>query len=69
MSDSVEGGIQDSITGAAQRVAGGAQQAAGQVKDAVSKGSVEVTDLIRAQPIVSVLVLFAVGYVLGRLMP
>jgi hypothetical protein len=57
MSDSVEGGIQDSIRGAAQSVAGGAQQVAG----AVQRGGGEVTE-----PIAAVLILFAVGYALGR---
>jgi hypothetical protein len=62
MSDSVEGGIQDSIRGAAQSVAGGAQQVAGTVQ----RGGGEVTEVIRAQPIAAVLILFAVGYALGR---
>jgi hypothetical protein len=70
MSDSVEGGIQDSIGGAAQRVAGGVQDAADQVQRAVCRahgGVGEVRDVIRAQPIVAVLVVFALGYLFGRL--
>jgi hypothetical protein len=70
MSDSVEGGIQDSIAGAAQRVAGGVQHAADQVQHAVCKtqgGVAEIREVIRAQPIAAALVVFALGYVFGRL--
>jgi len=70
MSDSVSGGLQDSIATAAQRVTGGVQQAADQVQHAVTKtqnGVTEVRDVIRAQPITSALVVFALGYIFGRL--
>jgi len=70
MSDSVGGGVHDSISGAAQRVAGGVQQAADQLQNAVcstQSGITEVRDVIRAQPITAALVVFALGYVFGRL--
>jgi hypothetical protein len=70
MSDSIDGGIQDSIAGAAQVVAGGVQGAAEQVHHAAcrTKGGVgEVRDVIRAQPITAALVVFALGYLFGRL--
>jgi hypothetical protein len=70
MSDSVDGGIQDSIAGAAQRVAGGVQQAADQVQHAAGvtqSGIGEVREVIRAQPITAALVVFALGYLFGRL--
>jgi hypothetical protein len=70
MSDSVGGGIQDSIGGAAHIVAGGIQGAAAQAQQAAcaAKGSVgEVRDVIRAQPITAALIVFALGYVFGRL--
>ena len=70
MSDSIGGGIQDSIGGAAQIVAGGVQGAAEQVQHVAcrAKGGVgEVRDVIRAQPITASLVVFALGYLFGRL--
>jgi hypothetical protein len=70
MSDSVSGGAQDSIGSAAQRVAGGVQHAADQIQHAVCKthsGVGEVRDAIRAQPITAALVVFALGYLFGRL--
>jgi hypothetical protein len=70
MSDSVDGGIQDSVTGAAHRVAGGVQHAADHVQYAVCRtqgGVGEVRDVIRAQPIAAALVVFALGYMFGRL--
>lgn len=70
MSDLVGGGIQDLIGGAAQIVAGGIQGAAGQVQHAAcaAKGGVgEVRDVIRAQPITAALIVFALGYLFGRL--
>jgi len=70
MSDSVDGGIQDSIVGAAQRVAGGVQYAAENAQHAVCKtqdGVGEIREVIRAQPIAAALVVFALGYVFGRL--
>ena len=82
MSDSVGGGVHsssggssggsigDSIVGAAHIVAGGMQGAATQVQQAActAKGGVgEVRDVIRAQPITAALVVFALGYLFGRL--
>jgi len=70
MSDSVSGGIQDSIEGAGQVVAGGIQEAATQVRQAACharNGVGEVRDVIRAQPITAALVVFTLGYLFGRL--
>ncbi len=70
MSDSVGGSMQDSTGGAAQRVAGGVQHAADQVQHAVctaQSGVTEVREVIRAQPITAALVVFALGYLFGRL--
>jgi hypothetical protein len=72
MSDSVGGGIQDSIRGAAQGVAGGVQDAADQVHRAVcgaACGVGEVRAAIRAQPITAAVVIFALGYLFGSLIP
>jgi hypothetical protein len=68
MSDSVGGGIQDSVEGTAKRVAGGAQEAADQVQRAVcgaACGVGEVRAAIRAQPITAALIIFGLGYLLG----
>jgi hypothetical protein len=62
MSDSTGGGVHESISGAAQNIAGAAHQAAG----AVQRGSGEVVEVIRAQPIAAVLILFGLGYLLGH---
>ena len=70
MSDPVSGGIHDSIEGAGQVVAGGIQQATTQVRQAACQarsGVGEVRDVIRAQPITAALVVFALGYLFGRL--
>jgi len=70
MSDSAGGGINEAVGEAAQRVAGGAQRAADQVQQAVctAQGGIgEVRDVIRAQPITAALVVFALGYLFGRL--
>lgn len=70
MSDSVGGGLGDSLAGTAQRVAGGAQQAAETVQHAACSagdGIAEMREVIRAQPITSALVVFALGYIFGRL--
>ena len=70
MSDSVSGGIQDSISGAAQRVAGGVHEAVEQVEHVACRahdGVGEVRAVIRAQPITAALVVFALGYLFGRL--
>jgi hypothetical protein len=45
------------------------QDVAERVQHAARDGAVEVRDAIRAQPIAAILVLFAVGYLLGRLGP
>ena len=63
MGDSTNGGVHESISGAAQSVAGAAQQAAG----VVQRNSGEVAEVVRAQPIAAVLILFGIGYLLGRL--
>jgi hypothetical protein len=64
MSDSVGGGIEDSIAGAAQTVADGAQRAV----CGAACGVGEVRDvMIRAQPIIAAVVVLALGYLLGRL--
>ena len=70
MSESTEGGIRDSITGAVQGVADGMQDAAAQAQRAAcaARGGVgEVRDVIRAQPITAALVVFTLGYLFGRL--
>jgi hypothetical protein len=70
MSDSVTGSIQDSISGAAQHVAGGVHSAveqAGHVACRAHDGIGEVREVIRAQPITAALVVFALGYLFGRL--
>ncbi len=70
MSDSGSGGLRDSITDAAQHVAGGVHSAADQVSNAACRahdGIGEVRQVIRAQPITAALVVFALGYLFGRL--
>jgi hypothetical protein len=70
MSDSVGGGVPDSIPEAAQRVAPGIQQASDQAQHAAGmaqSGVGGVREVIRAQPITSALIVFALGYLLGRL--
>jgi hypothetical protein len=70
MSDSIVGGIQDSISGAAQHVAGGVHTVAEQAGHAACRahdGVGEVREVIRAQPITAALVVFALGYLFGRL--
>jgi hypothetical protein len=70
MSDSISGGIHDSIEGAAQRVSGGLHAAADTVANAAchAQGGVgEVRSVIRAQPITAALVVFALGYLFGRI--
>lgn len=59
MSDSVGGGTQDSIRGAGEQVQRAVCGAACGVGD--------VRDVIRAQPITAALVIFGLGYLLGRL--
>jgi hypothetical protein len=70
MSDSVSGGMGDAIGGAAQRIAGGmhnAAEQAGHVACRAHNGVGEVREVIRAQPITAALVVFALGYLFGRL--
>ena len=70
MSDSVSGCMGDSVSGAAQRIAGGVQNAAEQAGHAACRahaGVGEVREVIRAQPITAALVVFALGYLFGRL--
>ena len=70
MSDSISGGVQDSIGGTAQRVAGSVRGAVEQVQHATCQahdGVGEIRAVIRAQPITAALVVFALGYLFGRL--
>ncbi len=70
MSDCVSGGLRDSITDAAQHVAGGVHSAMEQAGSAACRahdGIGEVREVIRAQPITAALVVFALGYLFGRL--
>ena len=70
MSGSGSGGIQDSITDAAQHVAGGVHSTMEQASNAACRahdGIGEVRAVIRAQPITAALVVFALGYLFGRL--
>ncbi len=70
MSDSGSGSVQDSIAGAAQHVAGGVHTAVEQASSAACRahdGIGEVREVIRAQPITAALVVFALGYLFGRL--
>ena len=70
MSDSVSGSVYDSVGGAARHVAGGVQSAAetvGHVACRAHDGVGEVREVIRAQPITAALVVFALGYLFGRL--
>ena len=69
MSDSISGGMRDSIGGAAQRVAGGVQSAvdsAGHAACQAQGGVTEVRSVIRDQPITAALIVFAFGYLFGR---
>ena len=67
MSDSVPGGVHDAIGDAAQIVSNGVQQATDRMQNAVCDGIVETLRVIRAQPIVAVLVAFAVGYLVRHI--
>jgi hypothetical protein len=70
MSDSVPGGIGDSIAAATQRVSGGVHAAADTVAHAACQaqnGVGEVRAVIRAQPITAALMVFALGYLFGRM--
>ena len=70
MSNSIPGGMQDPVTSGTQHVAGGvhhtleqAEQVAGRAQDGVT----EIRAVIRGQPITAALVVFALGYLFGRL--
>jgi hypothetical protein len=70
VSGSVSGGIQDSIGAAAQHVAGGVHRAVENAEHVACRahdGVGEVREVIRAQPITAALVVFALGYLFGRL--
>ena len=70
MSEAANGSFRNSVEDAAQRFAGGVQQAAGQAQQVACKargGIGEVRDVIRAQPITAALMVFALGYIFGRL--
>jgi len=70
MSQSISGANGSSISGGMQRVAGGmhdAVEAAGQAVSKTHDGVGEVREVIRAQPITAALIVFALGYLFGRL--
>ena len=67
MSDSVPGGVHNAIGDAAQTVANGVQQATDRMQSAVCDGIVDTRRVIRAQPIVAVVVAFAVGYLVRHI--
>lgn len=70
MNGTVTGGAQASIRAAARSVAGGLQEAASRLQDAASRtqgGVTEIREVIRAQPITAALLIFALGYLFGRL--
>jgi hypothetical protein len=69
MSDSISGAA-ESIGGAAQHVAGGLHAAADRVEQAgcqAQNGIGEVRTAIREQPITAALIVFALGYLFGRI--
>jgi hypothetical protein len=70
MSESVSGGLGESVGSTVQRVSGGVHAAAETAAGAVCRvegGVGEVRSVIRAQPITAALVVFALGYLFGRL--
>ena len=67
MSNSVPGGVHDAIGDAAQTVANGVQQATDRMQSAVCDGIVDTRRVICAQPIVAVVVAFAVGYLVRHI--
>jgi len=70
MSDSVGGGVHDAVGSTVQRVSGGVHTAVNGVAEAACRaegGVSEVRSVIRAQPISAALVVFALGYLFGRL--
>ena len=69
MSDSITGGAATSVGGAASHVAGGLHAAAEAVQHAgceAQNGIGEVRSVIREQPITAALIVFALGYLFGR---
>jgi len=71
MSDSIGGGTNDPITGAAHGVAGGVQDAVDQVHRAVCGAACGVGEMraaIRAQPITAAVVIFTLGYFVGSIL-
>jgi hypothetical protein len=70
INDTVAGGAQATIGAAARSVAGRLQEAASGVQHAASRtqgGITEIREVIRAQPITAALLVFALGYLFGRL--
>jgi hypothetical protein len=70
MSESVSGGLGESVGSTVQRVSGGVHTAMDTAAGAVCRaegGVSEVRSVIRAQPISAALVVFALGYLFGRL--
>ena len=70
MSDSVSGGIGDSVGGAAQRLPAACRTRRSRRdmwRATRNDGVGEVRAVIRAQPITAALVVFALGYLFGRL--
>lgn len=70
MNESVTGGLRDSVGGTIERVSGGVHTAVDTATGAVCRaegGVSEVRSVIRAQPISAALVVFALGYLFGRL--
>jgi hypothetical protein len=70
MSDSVVGSVHDAVGSTAQRVSGGVHTAvdnAANVACRAEGGVSEVRSVIRAQPISAALIVFALGYLFGRL--
>ncbi len=62
--------MRETVASGIHEAAGQVQRAAGQVQYAVDRaqgGIGEIRAVIRAQPIVATLVVFALGYVFGRL--
>lgn len=70
MSDSVTGYAADSVGGAAQHVAGAlhtSKECASDAAHQADKGIGEIRSVIRAQPITAALIVFALGYLFGRI--
>lgn len=70
MNDSVVGSARDAMDSGVQRVSGGVHTAVDTAAGAAYRadsGVGEVRSAIRAQPITAALVVFALGYLFGRL--